>query len=73
MTKLLEQALDAMRRLPPSRQDDIAQAILIMADGALEAIEAKHLPFVLEGLAEIERGEFATEEEIASAFRSFDR
>ena len=55
-------------------QDSMAQAILSLAQGlALGAIEPEHLPFVLEGLAQIERGEFATEEEVEDAFRSFER
>lgn len=73
MTALLEQAVEAMRQMPPAAQDSMAQAILFLARGVtLEEIEPEHLPYVLEGLAQAERGEFATDEDVAEAFRSFD-
>ena len=37
MTKLLEQAIEAVRRLPADSQDDIARAILNLAGKELEA------------------------------------
>lgn len=75
MTKLLERALEAVRRLPPSSQDEIARAMLQLAagDGELEEIDAAHLPAVLEGLAQAKRREFATEAEVEAAFRRFDQ
>lgn len=75
MTDILDQAVEAMRRMPPAERDSIAKAIVALArrdDGPLD-IEPEHLPHVLEGLAQIERGEFATDEEVADAFRSFER
>jgi hypothetical protein len=75
MTKLLEQALEAVRRLPPESQDEIARAILHLAagDSEPEPIDAAHLPAVLEGLPQAKRREFATEAEIEAAFRRFDQ
>ncbi|MEH3144716.1 MAG: hypothetical protein PGN34_05080 [Methylobacterium frigidaeris] len=74
MTKLLEQALDAVRQMPPADQDAIAEAILSMLKiGDADEIDPDHLQDVLEGLAEIDRGEIATDEEVEAAFRSFDR
>jgi hypothetical protein len=75
MTKLLEKALAAVRRLPPRTQDEIAQAMLTMAgdEGPLEEIDPAHLSAVLEGLAQAKRREFATDEEVEAAFRRFDR
>jgi hypothetical protein len=66
MTKLLDQALEAVRRLPPDGQDEIARAMLTLSnvDSELEAIDSAHLPAVLEGLAQAERREFATDTEI---------
>ena len=74
MTKLLEKALDAVRRLPPATQDEIARAMLQLAagDGEPEPIDPEHLPAVLEALAQAKRCEFATEAEIEPAFRRFD-
>jgi hypothetical protein len=75
MTKLLEKALEAVRRLPPDGQDEIALAMLTLAgnDGEPEAIDRAHLPAVLEGLAQARRRQFATDEEVEAAFRRFER
>jgi hypothetical protein len=75
MTRLLEQALEAVTRLPPETQDEIARAMLRLAegDGEPEEISAKHLVAVLEGLAQAKRREFAADSEVEAAFRRFDR
>jgi hypothetical protein len=74
MTKLLERALDAVRQLSDDAQDEIARAMLALADneGDLEPIDPAHLSAVLEGLAQANRREFATEAEVEAAFRHFD-
>jgi hypothetical protein len=75
MTKLLERALEAARRLPPDDQDEVARAILtLMGDESEpEEIDPAHLSDVLESLAQAKRREFATDEEVEAAFRRFDR
>jgi hypothetical protein len=75
MTKLLEEALEAVRRLPPKSQDEIARAMLHLAagDGTPEPVARAHLVAVLEGLAQAERREFASDSEVEAAFRRFDR
>ncbi|HWS10813.1 MAG TPA: hypothetical protein VN362_23445 [Xanthobacteraceae bacterium] len=75
MTKLLERALEAVSRLSPDTQDEIARAMLRLAasDGEPEEIDAAHLPAVLEGLAQAKRREFASDAEVEAAFRRFDR
>ena len=73
MTVLLEQAFDAVRRLPPA-QEGMVRAILTVARGLSgDGIAPDHVPYVLEGLAQIERGEFADEEEVENAFRAFEQ
>ena len=74
MTKLLDKALQAVRELPPNSQDEIARAMLHLADKDQkpEEIDPSHLAAVLQGLAETRRGEFATDIEIEAAFRRFD-
>jgi hypothetical protein len=74
MTKLLQKALEAVRRLPPESQDEIARAMLILAEdeGEPEAIDPKHLPDVLESLAQARRRQFATDAEVEAALRRFD-
>jgi hypothetical protein len=75
MTKLLEKALEAVRRLPPDNQDEIALAMLTLtgSEGEPEVIDPAHLPAVLEGLAQARRREFATDDEVEAAFRRFER
>jgi hypothetical protein len=38
-----------------------------------EAIDPAHLTAVLEGLAQAERGQLATDDEVEAAFRRFDQ
>ena len=75
MTKLLEKALEAVRRLPDESQDEIARAMLHLArsEAAPEPIDPAHLSDVLESLAQAKRREFASDEEVAAAFRRFER
>jgi len=75
MTKLLEKALEAVRRLSPESQDEIARTILHLTAAdkdELEKIDPAHLPDVLEGLAQAKRRQFATDAEVEAAFRRFD-
>ena len=74
MTKLLEKALEAVRRLPPQDQDEIARAMLTLASREEEAedIDPAPMPDVLESLAQAKRREFETDAEAEAAFRRFD-
>ena len=75
MTKLLEQAIEAVRQLPADSQDEIARIILHLAASEVEAepVDPAHWPAVLEGLAQARRREFATDDEVEAAFRRFER
>jgi hypothetical protein len=75
MTKLLEKAFEAVRRLPAESQDEIARAMLDLAarDGEPEPVDAAHLPAVLEGLAQVRSDSFASDAEVEASFRRFDR
>jgi hypothetical protein len=74
MTKLLQKALEAVRRLPPDSQDEIARPMLTLAgdESEPEVIDPAHLPDVLASLAQARRREFATDSEVEAAFRRFD-
>lgn len=74
-TKLLEQALEAVRQLPAESQDKIARAILQLAatDGEPEPVDPDHLQAILQGLAQTKNGQFATDTELEAAFRRFDQ
>jgi hypothetical protein len=63
MTKLLAKAHEAVRRLPPGSQDEIARAMLTLAgdEGESEAVDPAHLPAALEGLTQAKRRQFATD------------
>ena len=73
MTELLEKALAAVRRLPDVAQNEVAHAILAFAGDPEEAedIHPDHLPDVLRGLEQARRGEFASDQHVAAAFKRF--
>ena len=75
MTKLLDRALEVVRRLPPESQDEIARAMLTLSgnEGEPEEIDPAHLPAVLKGLDQAKRRTFASDAEIEAAFRRFER
>ena len=74
MSKLLEKAVEAVRRLPPKSQDEIALAMLSLAgEGEPEEVAPAHLPAVLEGLAQGKRRQFSSDAEVAAAFRRFEK
>jgi hypothetical protein len=74
MTELLERAVEAVRQLPPEAQDEIARAMLRLADddGEAEPIDPADLSVVLEGLAQANQREFASRADVEAAFRHFD-
>lgn len=79
MTKLLEQAVETIRKLPAARQDEIARTILALASGDAELdddrdeeeIDPADLPTLLERLREADESKFATDEEVEATFRRF--
>ncbi len=74
MTKLLQQAFEALERMPPAQQDAIARALLGMAvDGEPDDIETEHWAAVLEGLEQARRGEFSTLTPAEAVAAAFDR
>lgn len=74
MTELLEQAVDVVRRLSASSQDEIATTMLQLAgvEAAPDAIDPEHLTGLLEGLAQAHRREFAPPEQVQDAFHRFE-
>ncbi len=71
MIKALEIAIEKLKRLPQDRQAYAAEVIEELAadDGDVFEIPEDHLPGALEGLAQAERGEFASDEEVERALR----
>ena len=70
MTKLLEEAIEKIRELPNADQDEAAELLLNLAARANGRIRLNDetRAAVREGRAQAQRGEFATEEEIAEIF-----
>jgi hypothetical protein len=66
MTKLLEQAFEAARSLPPAMQDDMARVIMAMTGDAQPVfpLTAEEEASFDESLGQAERGEFATDEQV---------
>ncbi|MGX7745645.1 hypothetical protein [Rhodopseudomonas parapalustris] len=66
MTKLFEQAIETVRGLPAEQQDALARLVMQFATVDQPALElsAEEAASFDESLAQAERGEFATEEQI---------
>ena len=74
MTKLLEQAIEKIRELSDAEQDDIAEFLLILAARATapEKLDDVTRAAIREGRVKAQRGEFASDEEIAAIFEGRD-
>ena len=70
MTKLLDQALEAVRVLPPDAQDDIARLVLQLArdDAELVALSPDERAAISTSKAAAARGEFATDEQVRTTW-----
>ena len=66
MTKLLEEALETVRRLPVESQDEIARAMLALAGGASQPVPLtpEESAAIALSKAAADRGEFASEEQV---------
>jgi hypothetical protein len=67
MTKLLEQAVEVVRGLPPDAQDDIARILLQLAaseDAVPVALSPEERAAIEASQAAADRGEFATDEQV---------
>jgi hypothetical protein len=70
MTKLLEEALDAVRRLPSETQDEIARAMLALAGSEAEpvAMTPEERAAIARSKAAAARGEFASDDEVRAVW-----
>jgi predicted transcriptional regulator len=76
MTKeQIDSVLDRVRTWPPERQEDAVRVLLEMEAGGTQIYQLSEdeLADVEEGLREIERGEVATDEEVAALFNRIRR
>jgi predicted transcriptional regulator len=66
MTKLLEHAVETVRSLPPEMQDELARMLLQFAGEEQPVVQltAEEEASFEESLAQADRGEFATDEQV---------
>jgi hypothetical protein len=75
MTRLLEQAMETVSVLPDDVQDELARMLLQFAgvDQSPVQLTAEEEADLVEADAEVMRGEFATDEEIAAMWAKHGR
>ena len=71
MTKMVREAIEALRGLPEERQETVARAILDYAseDDGVYHLTTEERREVRAGVAEIERGEIASDREVAAVLK----
>jgi hypothetical protein len=75
VTKLLDQALEAARSLPPEAQDDIARIVLQLAgddEAPPVALSPEERAAIAASKDAVSRGEFATDEQVKAVWRKHD-
>ncbi|WP_426412291.1 hypothetical protein [Bradyrhizobium ganzhouense] len=67
----MEDVIEKVRRLPEDRQAYVAEVLeqIVANDGDLFVVPEEHRAAVLEGLEQAERGEFATDQEMAALWK----
>ncbi len=70
MTKLLEDAIAAVRQLPASVQDDLARFMIALADEDQLVLHPDEAAAIAEANAELARGERASPETVEAFWRS---
>jgi predicted transcriptional regulator len=75
MTELLDQAIATVSALPPTRQDEIARVLLQLAgvEQPTYMLNAEEEADLDASIAEAERGEFASDDEVAAVWAKFKR
>lgn len=68
MTELLEKAIEAVRELPPERQDAIGEFILAMARPRDYELTPEQIEGIKLAMEDVARGEFASDEEVLRIF-----
>jgi predicted transcriptional regulator len=75
MTKLLDRGIAAVSALAPEQQDLAGELLLEMARSGKPslALTSEQIADLKESVAEADRGEFASDDEVREAFRKFGR
>jgi hypothetical protein len=71
MMKILEDAIDKVRKLPEERQAYVAEVLeqIAAAGSDVFVVPEGHRAAVLEGLGQAERGEFMNDDEMAALWK----
>jgi hypothetical protein len=72
MTKLLEKGIEAIRNLPADRQDMAGELLLSLAKTE-HRLTPEQIEDVKLAIAEGNRGEYATDREMANTWKKFGR
>ena len=72
MIKPLQKAIDKIRALPEDRQVYVAEILEQIADdGGVHAVSDAERQLIREGLAELDRGEVATDAQVRAVFDKY--
>ena len=73
MTKLLQDALEQVKRLPEERQNELAEMLITAAESDLHPyrLNAQERGAVGEAQSQVARGEFASDTEMAALWKRF--
>jgi len=72
MTKLLEEGIKAVQELPEDRQNDAGEMLLAIAGNSTRyQLTPEQIEDVKLAMAETDRGEFATDQEVADMWKKF--
>ena len=69
MTKLLEEAIDAVRKLPVDRQNELAEALSVAARMTRPRVYSdEQIAAIDEGIANADAGRFVSDAELSAFF-----
>lgn len=72
MIKVLEQAIDKVKQMPEDQQRYVADVLeQIAANSGVYELSDEERRMIREGLAELDRGEVATEAEVRAVFDKY--
>lgn len=71
MTKLLEEAIKAIRQLPEERQNELAELLVAATKEGGREYSQEQIEAIDAGLADAEAGRFATDEEVSALFSKY--
>ena len=71
MSTKLDQAVDAIRKLPTERQDELAETLVMVAQMPASTYTTAQRAAIDEGIADAASGRFVTDEELQATFARF--